>query len=218
MKTDKTLGQSVKEHLELVGVETPIVTYDNPYSKEDQLKYIAKHFRNIMQLLHLDLKDDSLADTPNRVAKMYVNEVFSGLDYNNFPKSTTVLNKMKCEEMVCVDNISLQSNCEHHFVVIDGFCKVAYIPNREGKLLGLSKLNRIVQFFAKRPQIQERLGLQIYHALSYILETDDVAVLIKATHFCVKARGVNDTHSSTTTSKLGGKFMEPAVRSEFLSL
>ena len=218
MKTDKVLGLEVKSHLEKMGVETPLNNYDNPYSKEDQLKYIAQNFRNIMQLLHLDLKDDSLADTPRRVAEMYVNEMFSGLDYNNFPKATAVENKMGCEEMLTVNKISLQSNCEHHFVVIDGFCKIAYIPEAGGKLLGLSKFNRIVQFFARRPQIQERLGLQIYHALSYILGTEDIAVCITAIHYCVKARGVNDTHSETTTSKLGGRFMNSKVRAEFFKI
>lgn len=216
MKTDKELGLKVRNYLVAKKVETPMVTAK--YSKDDQLNYIEQHFRNIMQLLHLDLTDDSLEDTPKRVAKMYVNEMFSGLDYSNFPKATTVHNKMRVNEMICVDTISLQSNCEHHFVVIDGFVKVAYIPKQDGKILGLSKFNRIVQFFAKRPQIQERLGLQIYYALSCILETKDIAVLIKATHYCVKARGVNDTHSITTTSKLGGRFMDPKVRAEFLSL
>jgi GTP cyclohydrolase I len=218
MKTDTILGLEVRQYLEEMGVETPMVQSNNGYSKEDKLKYIAKHFRNIMQVLGLDLRDDSLENTPTRVAEMYVNEMFSGLDYNNFPKATAVENKMKCEEMLTVNKISLQSNCEHHFVVIDGFCKIAYIPKEHGKLLGLSKFNRIVQFFARRPQIQERLGLQIYHALSYILDTEDIAVSITAIHYCVKARGVNDTHSETTTSKLGGRFMSPEVRAEFFKI
>jgi len=218
MKTDKNLGHEVRCHLEFVNVETPMNDSTSPYSKEDKLSLIESAFGNIMKVLGLDLKDDSLMDTPKRVAEMYVNEMFSGLDYSNFPKATTVENKMGVEEMVCIKDISLQSNCEHHFVIIDGFCKVAYIPNKNGKILGLSKINRIVQFFAKRPQIQERLGLQIYHALSYILETEDVAVLINAVHYCVKARGVNDTHSSTVTSKLGGRFMDAKVRAEFLNL
>tara|TARA_R110000851_G_scaffold73793_3_gene162718 strand:- start:348 stop:1004 length:657 start_codon:yes stop_codon:yes gene_type:complete len=218
MKKDHALGLKIQAYLKEKEVETPVVDYDNPYSKEDQLKYISQNFKNIMQLLHLDLKDDSLADTPKRVAEMFVNEMFSGLDYKNFPKATAVDNKMKCEEMLTVNKISLQSNCEHHFVIIDGFCKIAYIPKAEGKLLGLSKFNRIVQFFAKRPQIQERLGLQIYYALSFILDTEDIAVSITAIHYCVKARGVNDTHSETTTSKLGGKFMQPEVRAEFFKV
>ncbi len=169
-----------------------------------------------MLALGLNMHDDSLKDTPKRVAKMYVKEIFNGLDYSNFPKCTTVENKMKYDEMVCVDKINVQSNCEHHFVIIDGLAKVAYIPNE--KVLGLSKINRIVEFFSKRPQIQERLTEQIHHALVFILGTEDVAVQIKATHFCVKARGVEDTSSLTTTSKLGGMFRRNEVRNEFFNL
>jgi GTP cyclohydrolase I len=170
-----------------------------------------------MNILGLDLTDDSLADTPNRVAKMYVNEIFYGLDYENFPKCTAVDNKMKYDEMVVEKNINVQSNCEHHFVVIDGVATVGYIP--EDKVLGLSKMNRIVEYFAKRPQIQERLTSQIFHAMSYILGTENVAVTIDATHYCVKSRGVEDTGSSTVTSHLGGAFKtDPALRQEFLAL
>jgi GTP cyclohydrolase I len=170
-----------------------------------------------MLVLGLDLDDDSLAETPNRVAKMYVNEIFWGLDWDAFPKCTTVDNKMKYDEMVIERNINVQSNCEHHFVVIDGKATVAYIPKK--KVLGLSKMNRIVEYFAKRPQIQERLTEQIYHALQFILETDDIAVLIDAQHYCVKSRGVEDVGSSTITSKLGGEFKtDQAVRAEFMNL
>ena len=170
-----------------------------------------------MTILGLDLKDDSLIDTPKRVAKMYVNEIFWGLDYDAFPKATVVENKMNYNEMIVERNISVQSNCEHHFVVIDGLATVAYVP--EKNVLGLSKINRIVEYFCKRPQIQERLTEQIYHALSYILETDNVAVMIDAQHYCVKSRGVEDTGSSTITSRLGGNFKNyPEVRAEFLSL
>jgi GTP cyclohydrolase I len=148
---------------------------------------------------------------------MYVNEIFWGLDYDAFPKCTTVDNKMKYDEMVVERNVNVQSNCEHHFVVIDGLATVAYIPKQ--KVLGLSKINRIVEYFSKRPQIQERLTEQIYHALSFILETDNVAVVIDAQHYCVKSRGVEDTGSSTVTSKLGGCFKsDPAVRAEFMNI
>ena len=148
---------------------------------------------------------------------MYVNEIFWGLDYEAFPKATVVENKMKYNEMVIVKNISVQSNCEHHFVVIDGLACVAYVPKE--KVLGLSKINRIVEYFAKRPQIQERLTEQVYHALSFILETEDVAVMIDAQHYCVKSRGVEDTGSSTITSRLGGGFKsDHKARAEFLSL
>jgi GTP cyclohydrolase IA len=214
-KTDPVLGQQVHEHLVKVGVETPVV--DNGLSRTDKIDSIQKNFTEIMTTLGLDLSDDSLTDTPLRVAKMYVNEIFWGLDYEAFPKCTTVNNKMHYDEMVVERNINVQSNCEHHFVVIDGLATVAYIPNT--KVLGLSKINRIVEYFAKRPQIQERLTEQVFHALQFILETDDVAVLIDAQHYCVKSRGVEDAGSSTITSKLGGGFREdPMLRAEFLSI
>jgi GTP cyclohydrolase I len=170
-----------------------------------------------MKTMGLDLNDDSLTDTPKRVAKMYVNEIFWGLDYDAFPKCTTVDNKMKYDEMVVERNVNVQSNCEHHFVIIDGLATVGYIPKQ--KVLGLSKINRIVEYFSKRPQIQERLTEQVYHALSYILETENVAVVIDAQHYCVKSRGVEDVGSSTVTSKLGGCFKsDPAVRAEFMNI
>ena len=148
---------------------------------------------------------------------MYVNEIFWGLDYEAFPKCTTVDNKMKYDEMVVERNVNVQSNCEHHFVVIDGVATVGYIPKQ--KVLGLSKINRVVEYFSKRPQIQERLTEQVYHALQYILETDDIAVVIDAQHYCVKSRGVEDVGSSTVTSKLGGVFKkDPAVRTEFMNI
>ena len=214
-KTDPSLGQKVHEHLISVGVETPVI--DNGLSRKEKIEKIEKHFDEIVTILGLDLKDDSLIDTPKRVAKMYVNEIFWGLDYDAFPKATVVENKMNYNEMIVERNISVQSNCEHHFVVIDGLATVAYVP--EKNVLGLSKINRIVEYFCKRPQIQERLTEQIYHALSYILETDNVAVMIDAQHYCVKSRGVEDTGSSTITSRLGGNFKNhPEVRAEFLSL
>jgi GTP cyclohydrolase I len=170
-----------------------------------------------MMVLGLNLSDDSLNETPKRVAKMWVNEVFWGLDYEAFPKCTAVDNKMKYDEMVIERNISVQSNCEHHLVVIDGLATVGYIPKQ--KVLGLSKLNRVVEYFSKRPQIQERLTEQVYHALQYILETDDIGVVIHAQHYCVKSRGVEDTGSSTITSKLGGCFKsDTGVRTEFMRL
>lgn len=213
MKTDKELGQKVKEHLTNLGIETPFK--ESRYNKTEQLNVIASKFTDIMQVLGLDLEDDSLQDTPNRVAKMFVNEIFEGLDYNKFPKATTVTNKFKCDEMVVVKDIDVSSVCEHHFVTIDGFSKVAYIPKE--KVLGLSKLNRVVRFFSKRPQIQERLTLQIHAALCFILDTQDVAVEINATHFCVKSRGIEDKNSTTTTRKLGGCFRnEHEARAEFL--
>jgi GTP cyclohydrolase I len=214
-KTDPVLGQKVHEHLISVGVETPVV--DNGLSRKEKIEKIEGHFDQIVSTLGLDLKDDSLTDTPKRVAKMYVNEIFWGLDYDAFPKATVVENKMQYNEMVVEKGVSVQSYCEHHFVNIDGLATVAYVPNK--KVLGLSKMNRIVEYFSRRPQIQERLTEQIYHALSFILETENVAVMIDAKHFCVKSRGVEDTQCSTVTSRLGGSFKaQPEVRAEFLAL
>lgn len=214
-KTDPELGRKVHQHLVSCGVETPSIEVD--LDRKDKIEKIEGHFAEIMKTLGLDLSDDSLMETPKRVAKMYVNEIFWGLDYDAFPKCTAVDNKMLYDEMVVERNVNVQSNCEHHFVIIDGLATVAYIPNK--KVLGLSKINRIVEYFSKRPQIQERLTEQIYHALQYILETNNIAVVISAQHFCVKSRGVEDTGSSTVTSKLGGVFKtDNNVRTEFMRL
>ena len=219
-KCDPELGQQVHAHLVKMGVETPMAPlgYDeHDLDRKDKIERIEKYFTLIMATLGLDLADDSLTETPKRVAKMYVNEIFWGLDYDAFPKCTTVNNKMKYDEMVVERNVNVQSNCEHHFVIIDGVATIAYIPNE--KVLGLSKINRIVEYFRKRPQIQERLTEQVYYALQYILDTDNIGVVIHAQHFCVKSRGVEDTGSSTVTSKLGGVFKsDPNVRTEFMRL
>jgi len=195
------------------GLETPMV--DSHLSPEEQRQRIQAHFTEIMKVLGLDLGDDSLVDTPRRIAKMYVSEIFGGLDYRSFPRLTVVENKMACDEMIRVDNISLSSTCEHHFITIDGSATVAYIP--KNKVVGLSKINRIVTFFARRPQIQERLTEQVLVALQTLLGTEDVAVSMTAAHFCVKARGVMDSKSTTTTTALGGAFkLSPETRKEFL--
>ena len=214
-KCDPELGQQVHEYLVKMGVETP--TLPNSLDRKDKIDRIEEHFTAIMKYLGLDLTDDSLTETPKRVAKMYVNEIFWGLDYEAFPKCTTVDNKMHYNEMVVERNVNVQSNCEHHFVVIDGLATVAYVPKQ--RVLGLSKINRIVEYFSKRPQIQERLTEQIFHTLQFILDTDDVAVLIDAQHYCVKSRGVEDTGSSTVTVRLGGGFKNvPEVRNEFYQI
>jgi GTP cyclohydrolase I len=214
-KTDPELGLKVHEHLVKVGVETP--TISNGLSRGDKIDIIEAKFTDIMNALGLDLSDDSLIETPKRVAKMMVTETMWGLDYDAFPKCTTVDNKMQYNEMVVERNVNVQSNCEHHFVVIDGLATVAYVPKQ--KVLGLSKINRIVEYFSKRPQIQERLTEQVFHALQFILETEDVAVMIDAKHYCVAARGVEDTGSSTVTCRLGGGFKtDPAARAEFLNI
>lgn len=202
----------VRAALEERGLETPMT--NKVVSREEKKEKIEYHMREILELLSLDLTDDSLVETPHRIAKMYVDEVFSGLDYANFPKITVIENKMKCDEMVRVKGITLTSTCEHHLVTIDGKATVAYIPR--GKIIGLSKINRIVRFFAQRPQVQERMTQQILVALQTLLESDDVAVTIDATHYCVKARGVMDATSETTTTALGGIFKRiPATRAEF---
>jgi GTP cyclohydrolase IA len=214
-KCDPELGKQVHLHLLAMGVETPMVS--NGLDRKDKINLIENHMTRIMEVLGLDLTDDSLIETPKRWAKMAVNEIFWGLDYEAFPKCTTVDNKMKYNEMVCERNVNVQSNCEHHLVVIDGLATVAYVP--KDKVLGLSKINRIVEYFSKRPQIQERLTEQIFHTLQFILDTEDVAVMIDAQHYCVKSRGVEDTGSSTVTSRLGGGFKtDSAARAEFYQI
>lgn len=216
-KCDPELGLRVEEYLRIKGVHTPTVDKTLQIKEEQKIKRIEKHFTEIMETLGLDLTDDSLVDTPKRVAKMYVNEIFWGLKPENFPKCTVIENKMGYDEMVIEKDITLMSNCEHHFVTIDGKAHVAYIP--KDKVLGLSKMNRIVEYFARRPQVQERIAEQVYHALSFILGTEDVAVVIEGTHYCVKSRGVEDHSSYTMTAKLGGCFKnEPECRAEFMSL
>ncbi|CAA2930048.1 GTP cyclohydrolase I FolE [Arsenophonus endosymbiont of Bemisia tabaci] len=203
----------VRKALEARGLETPL--FGQSLSSNERKQQIEGHMSEIIRLLHLDLKDDSLVETPKRVAKMYVDEIFSGLDYNNFPKITLIENKMDFDEMVTVRDITLTSVCEHHFVTIDGKATVAYIP--KDKVIGLSKINRIVQFFSQRPQVQERLIQQILIALQTLLGTSNVAVSIDAVHYCVKARGVRDV-SSTMTTSLGGLFKSSQnTRQEFLS-
>ncbi|BDU40038.1 GTP cyclohydrolase I FolE [Vibrio nigripulchritudo] len=203
----------VQQALVEKGIETPMAP--NSVSREEKKERIEHHMREILQLLELDLSDDSLEETPHRIAKMYVDEIFSGLDYKNFPKITVIDNKMACSEMVRVKDITVTSTCEHHLVTIDGKAAVAYIPRK--KIIGLSKINRIVRFFAQRPQVQERMTQQILVALQTLLETDDVAITMDAVHYCVKSRGVMDATSETTTTALGGIFKSnPATRHEFL--
>ncbi len=202
----------VRQALIDAGLETPMV--ENGLSDEQKRAQIQQHMTQIMDVLGLDLDDDSLCDTPRRIAKMYVDEIFSGLDYRKFPKITQIENKMSIEQPVQVTDISLTSTCEHHFVTIDGTASVAYIPKQT--VIGLSKINRLVAFFAQRPQVQERLTQQVMVALQALTGTQDVAVSINATHYCVKARGIKDSNSFTKTSSLGGVFLsDPAMRREF---
>ena len=201
-------ARAVRDALLARGLETPLLAVG--HGPEEKRARIEANFTEILTTLGLDLTDDSLFDTPRRLAKMYVDEIFGGLDYRNFPKVTVVANKMSCDEMIRVDGVSVSSTCEHHFAAIDGTAAVAYIP--KGQIIGLSKINRIVAFFAQRPQIQERLTEQVLLALQTLLETDDVAVSIRAVHFCVRARGIMDSNSKTTTTALGGAFKRASRR------
>ena len=216
-KSNHELGLAVHQHLVSKGLETPITDMVTAQTADKKIKKIVPHFTKIMEILGLDLTDDSLIDTPNRVAKMYVNELFWGLNYEHFPKCTAIENKMDYRGSFVLENdITVHSSCEHHFVTIDGFATVAYIPHN--KVLGLSKLNRIVQFFAKRPQVQERLTEQIAETISFVAETPDVAVFINAVHYCVKSRGIQDVNSRTSTIAARGAFAEigSPLRNEFL--
>ena len=204
----------VRDTLIEKGLETPMIYTD--LNNEQKYQRIRELMTEVIQTLGLDLSDDSLAETPHRIAKMYVHEIFSGLDYSKFPTLALIENTMGTSEMVKVQNIDLTSTCEHHFVTIDGVAKIAYIP--KDKISGLSKINRIARFFGQRPQVQERLTQQILTALQALLDTDDVAVSINATHYCVKSRGVMDTNSQTSTTALGGCFKENIhTRAEFFN-
>ena len=195
--------------------ETPLRT--DAFEKDDDLKIelIEKHFREIMHVLGMDLSDDSLKGTPHRVAKMYVKEVFSGLNPSSKPTSKLFDNKYNYDQMLVEKDITFYSHCEHHFVPIYGKAHVAYFSS--GKVIGLSKINRIVQYFSKRPQVQERLTVQIAEELKKLLNTEDIAVVMDAKHMCVSSRGVGDTNSQTGTAHFSGKFNDQAVRSEFLN-
>jgi GTP cyclohydrolase I len=200
-----------------VGTSLDTPMRDDAFDLDDDTKVelIEAHFREIMNIMGLDLNDDSLSGTPHRVAKMYVKEIFSGLNPANKPRVALFDNKYQYNEMLVEKDITLYSFCEHHFVPIIGRAHVAYISN--GKVVGLSKINRIVQYFAKRPQVQERLTKQIADELKKVLQTEDVAVVIDAEHLCVAARGVEDVNSSTLTADYSGKFKEDKHRKEFLA-
>ncbi|MCB0370395.1 MAG: GTP cyclohydrolase I FolE [Bdellovibrionales bacterium] len=208
MKKNDNISEILKNVL-------PSPTIPSQLSEDEKVKIIEKHFVGILETLGLDLSDDSLKETPKRVAKMYVKEIFSGLDREHFPKITTIENKMSYDQMIAVQNIEVMSCCEHHLQTIQGLATVAYIPNK--KVIGLSKINRIVQFFSRRPQVQERLTKQIADCLEFILETPHIAVQINAKHFCVIARGIQDVNSSTITTDVRGDFKNrPETRKEFL--
>jgi GTP cyclohydrolase I len=208
--TDEEIGDN---HV-ATSIETPMREDAFVLSDAEKIEKVAAHFREIMLTLGLDLTDDSLRGTPKRVAKMYIEEIFSGLNPANEPKIALFENKFGYNEMLIEKNISFYSNCEHHFVPIMGKTHIAYISS--GQVIGLSKLNRIVQYFAKRPQVQERLTMQIAKYLQKVLKTEHVAVYIDAKHLCVSSRGVKDDATSTITSYYGGKFQEDNTKREFL--
>ena len=222
MRQNETLlNTPLNLNIEEIGDEHIGTSYETPmkpdaFDMDDELKMnlIEDKFRDIMEIMGLDLTDDSLSGTPRRVAKMYIKEIFSGLNPGNKPKIALFDNKYKYNEMLVEKDITFYSNCEHHFVPIIGKAHVAYISN--GQVIGLSKINRIVEYYAKRPQVQERLTVQIANELKEILGTEDVAVVIDAEHLCVSSRGVKDVNSSTVTAQFHGKFKEEATRSEFL--
>ncbi|MCH2046088.1 MAG: GTP cyclohydrolase I FolE [Saprospiraceae bacterium] len=225
MKDVKVNGRSIEDRsievYEEMGDQHISTSIDTPMrddafdrTDDEKVELIEEHFRQIMEVLGLDLTDDSLKGTPYRVAKMYVKEIFSGLNPANRPKIALFDNKYQYSQMLVEKNILLQSTCEHHFLPIYGVAHVAYISS--GKVIGLSKINRLVQYYAKRPQVQERLSTQILEELKSALETDDIAVYIDAKHMCVSTRGIKDISSSTVTTAYGGKFLEESYRREFL--
>jgi GTP cyclohydrolase I len=211
---DLTIDEVGDEHISS-GIETPMLKDAFILSDDEKIKKIEIHFKEIMETLGLDLSDDSLSGTPQRVAKMYVKEIFNGLDPANKPSIKLFDNKYQYNQMLVEKDITFYSNCEHHFVPFFGKAHCAYISN--GKVIGLSKLNRIVNYYAKRPQVQERLTIQIAKDLQTSLGTDDIAIIIEARHLCVSSRGIKDESSSTVTSFYGGKFKEEQTKNEFLN-
>ena len=215
------LQDILKEKIDSIGDDHVSSSINNPLKKDafrisdsEKIKLIEEKVYEILDVLGMDLTDDSLKGTPKRVAKMFVKEIFGGLNPDNRPIPSTFKNKFKYGEMLVEKNITLYSTCEHHLLPIVGFAHVAYISN--GTVVGLSKINRIVDYFSKRPQVQERLNIQIVKELQKVLNTNDVACVIDAKHLCVNSRGINDVHSSTVTAEFGGKFKEAQYRRDFL--
>lgn len=220
-KTDSELGLEVHKHLSRIGIETPMAELSpvrESWHDDASISSIEYHVGEILRHLGIDTDDDSITGTARRVAEMYVNETFAGLNYGRFPKCTKIVNKMHSkDEFILEPRIQVNSVCEHHLVTIDGKASVAYIP--KGHVLGLSKMNRIVDFFSRRPQVQERLTCQIAETISFVLDTPDVAVLIDAVHYCVKARGIRDNDSTAVTFHGCGRFADIAdpIRREFMA-
>lgn len=211
----KPLDEEYEEDHIFSSIETPLRSDAFDLDDDVKIERIEKHFREIMNILGLDLTDDSLNGTPRRVAKMYVKEVFSGLNPKNRPNARLFENKYNYDQMLVEKDITFYSHCEHHFVPIYGKAHVGYFSN--GKVIGLSKINRIVQYFSKRPQVQERLTVQIGKEMERVLHAQDVAVVIDANHMCVASRGVGDTNSKTGTAYFSGKFKDENIKREFLN-
>jgi GTP cyclohydrolase IA len=216
MKMNAEVIDIIGEDHSVGSMKTPIRNDAFEIDEDIKIELIQKHFKEIMHILGLDLTDDSLSGTPGRVAKMYVKEIFSGLNPVNKPQIKLFKNKYRYNQMLIEKNITLFSYCEHHFVPIIGKVHVGYISN--GHIIGLSKINRLVQYYANRPQVQERLTNQISDGLKEALKSDDVAVMIDAIHLCVSSRGIEDTNSSTITVNYSGKFQKEKIKSEFISL
>ena len=211
---DNLLIEEMGDEHKASSVDTPMRADAFEKTDDQKIAEIEQHFRAIMEIIGMDLRDDSLRGTPLRVAKMYVKELFQGLNPANMPSMTLFENKFNYNEMLVEKNINFYTNCEHHFVPFFGKAHVAYISS--GKVIGLSKLNRLVEYFSKRPQVQERLTMQVGKALQTVLQTQDVAIVMDAKHLCVASRGVKDDSSNTITSFFGGKFQEEATKMEFL--
>lgn len=214
--TEKEIFEIIGDDHQMSSIETPLRPDAFEKSDEEKMIVIEQHFKAIMEVLGLDLTDDSLMGTPHRVAKMYVQEIFSGLHPDNRPKISVFDNSYNYDKMLVEANIHFNSTCEHHFLPIVGKAHIGYVSG--GKVIGLSKLNRIVDYFARRPQVQERMTVQIYNELCEVLNTQDVIVVVEATHLCVSSRGIKDTSSYTTTLQYGGVFEEKALRNDFFSL
>lgn len=213
---EKELFELVGDNHQMTSAETPLRADAFDKSDEDKMSVIEQHFEVIMKELGLDLTDDSLQGTPHRVAKMFVKEIFSGLNPDNKPKISVFDNSYNYDKMLVEANISFNSTCEHHFLPIVGKAHIAYVSS--GKVIGLSKLNRIVDYFSRRPQVQERLIMQIFNELKTVLETDNVMVVIEATHLCVSSRGIKDESSYTSTLQYGGVFNQKEFRDDFYRL
>ena len=214
LAVDNLLIEEMGDEHKASSVDTPMCSGAFDKTDDEKIAAIEPHFKAIMEILGMDMRDDSLRGTPLRVAKMYVKELFQGLNPANMPSMTLFENKFQYNEMLVEKNINFYTNCEHHFVPFFGKAHVAYISS--GKVIGLSKLNRLVEYFSKRPQVQERLTMQVGKALQTVLQTQDVAIMMDAKHLCVSSRGVKDDSSNTITSFFGGKFQDEQTKMEFL--